>query len=62
MGVANKTKNIKRIIFLKDVFVVALSAYGGPNMHMALYQKRLVEEKRYLSNEELEMDLDFLGW
>jgi len=55
--VANKTtisiKKIKRLIFLKDVFVIALSAYGGPNMHMALYQKRLVEDKNYLSNEEL---------
>ncbi len=54
---ANKTsssvKKIKRLIFLKDVFVIALSAYGGPNMHMALYQKRLVDEKHYLSNEEL---------
>ncbi|MDC1395198.1 chromate efflux transporter [Bacteroidia bacterium] len=46
-------KKIKRFIFLKDVFVIALSAYGGPNMHMALYQKRLVEEKKYLSNDEL---------
>ncbi len=50
---ANKTKNIKRYIFLKDVFVIALSAYGGPNMHMALYQKRLVEDKQYLTNDEL---------
>ena len=33
--------------------VVALSAYGGPNMHLALYNKRLVEEKKYLSTEEL---------
>jgi len=46
-------KKIKRLIFLKDVFVIALSAYGGPNMHLALYQKRLVEGKHYLSNDEL---------
>jgi chromate transporter len=51
--VANKTKKIKRYLFLKDVFVIALSAYGGPNMHMALYQKRLVDDKNYLSNDEL---------
>ncbi|MBR9917108.1 chromate transporter [bacterium] len=49
----SKVQNIKRIIFLKDVLVVALSAYGGPNMHLALYNKRLVEEKKYLSTEEL---------
>jgi chromate transporter len=55
--VANKSttsvKKIKRLIFLKDVFIIALSAYGGPNMHLALYQKRLVEEKGYLSSDEL---------
>ncbi|MFB1002926.1 MAG: chromate efflux transporter [Bacteroidia bacterium] len=49
----NSVKKIKRLIFLKDVFVIALSAYGGPNMHLALYQKRLVEEKGYLSSDEL---------
>lgn len=35
------------------MFIIALSAYGGPNMHLALYQKRLVEEKGYLDNDEL---------
>lgn len=40
-------------MFLKDVFIIALSAYGGPNMHLALYQKRLVEDKGYLTNDEL---------
>lgn len=40
-------------MFLKDVFVIALSAYGGPNMHLALYQKRLVEDKGYLSSDQL---------
>lgn len=50
---SNTVKKIKRFIFLKDVFVIALSAYGGPNMHLALYQKRLVDEKKYLTTEEL---------
>ncbi|MEY2923480.1 MAG: hypothetical protein RLZZ337_20 [Bacteroidota bacterium] len=49
----NSFKKIKRLIFLKDVFVIALSAYGGPNMHLALYQKRLVELKNYLTSDEL---------
>lgn len=40
-------------MFLKDVFIIALSAYGGPSMHLALYQKRLVEDKGYLSHKEL---------
>jgi len=49
----NSVKKIKRLIFLKDVFIIAFSAYGGPNMHLALYQKRLVEEKKYLTTEQL---------
>ena len=40
-------------MFLKDVFMIALSAYGGPNMHLALYQKRLVEAKGYLTSDQL---------
>tara|TARA_Y100000385_G_scaffold43883_1_gene40662 strand:- start:427 stop:1707 length:1281 start_codon:yes stop_codon:yes gene_type:complete len=49
----NSVKKIKAYIFLKDVFLVAISAYGGPAMHLALYQKKLVEEKKYLTTDEL---------
>jgi len=48
-----KVKKIKRFIFLKDVLVIALSAFGGPSMHIALFQKRMVERKRYLTDTEL---------
>lgn len=48
-----KVKKIKRFIFLKDVLVIALSAFGGPSMHIALFQKRMVERKGYLSDDEL---------
>lgn len=48
-----KIRKIKIIYFLKDVLIIALSAYGGPNMHLALYQKRLVEQRSYLTNDEL---------
>lgn len=49
----NSVKKIKAYIFLKDVFLVAITAYGGPAMHLALYQKKLVEEKKYLTTDEL---------
>jgi len=49
----NTVKKIKAFIFLKDVFFIAITAYGGPAMHLALYQKRLVEEKKYLTTDEL---------
>jgi chromate transporter len=48
-----KVKKIKRFLFLKDVLVIALSAFGGPSMHIALFQKRMVERKGYLSDNEL---------
>jgi chromate transporter len=50
---SSSVKKVKRLIFLKDVFSIAISAYGGPNMHLALYNKKLVEEKKYLSSDEL---------
>ncbi|MFT5723815.1 MAG: chromate transporter [Bacteroidia bacterium] len=48
-----KVKKIKRFIFLKDVLVIAVSAFGGPAMHIALFQKRMVERKGYLTENEL---------
>lgn len=49
----SKVKKIKRLLFLKDVLVVAVSAFGGPEMHLALFQKRMVEKRKYLTSEEL---------
>ena len=48
-----KVKKIKRLIFLKDVFVIAISAFGGPAMHIALFIERMVVKKKYLSEAEL---------
>lgn len=48
-----KVKKIKRLIFLKDVFIIAISAFGGPAMHIALFTKRMVHEKKYLTDSEL---------
>ncbi len=39
--------------FLKDVMFLGAAAFGGPQSHLALFQKRLVKEKNYLSFEEL---------
>ena len=43
----------KRRTYLRDVLMLALSAFGGPFAHLALMQERLVERRQYLSNEEL---------
>ncbi len=46
-------KNIRHIIFLKDVFLLTLSAFGGPQAHLALFHKILVLKRAYLTEEEL---------
>lgn len=48
-----KMSKIKAFIFLKDVLIIAFTAFGGPNMHLALYSKIFVEKRNYLSQEEL---------
>lgn len=39
--------------FLKDVLIAALGSYGGPEAHYGVFQSQLVEDKNYLTNEEL---------
>jgi chromate transporter len=40
-------------IFLKDVLLIAVSAFGGPQAHLAMFYDILVEKRRYLSEQEL---------
>ncbi len=46
-------RKVRYIIFLRDVLFLTVSAIGGPNAHMATMLKRLVHEKRYITEEEL---------
>lgn len=43
----------KRLIFLKDIFLLSVSSFGGAQMHMALFVKILVNKKKYLTETEL---------
>src|SRR5688572_16872147 len=43
----------RNFIFLKDVFIIGLTAFGGPHAHIAVFQRVLVDKRRYLTNEEL---------
>ncbi len=43
----------RNLIFLKDVFVIGLTAFGGPQAHIAVMQNVLVKKRRYLTEEEL---------
>jgi len=46
-------RRIRFLIFLKDVFFLAVTSWGGPHVHIALFLERLVEKRKYLSEEEL---------
>ncbi len=46
-------KQPKHLNFLGDVFVLAATSFGGPQVHWALFLKRLVHQKAYLTEEEL---------
>ena len=43
----------RNLIFLKEVLILALTAFGGPQAHLALFQRNLVTRKRFLSDEDL---------
>ena len=52
-------KRVRDIVFLKDVLSLSLSAVGGPEMHIPLFMKKLVEEKKYMTQTDL-MELNSL--
>jgi len=44
---------VRGIIFLKDVAVLALTAFGGPQAHVAMMFRLLVDKRRYITSAEL---------
>jgi chromate transporter len=43
----------RHLIFLRDVFILALNAFGGPQAHFSIFFKVMVEKRKYLNEEEL---------
>jgi chromate transporter len=43
----------RHIPFLQAVFKHSLTAFGGPQVHISLMQKRFVEQRKDITNEEL---------
>ncbi len=52
--------NKRHILFLRDVFFYTLTAFGGPQAHLAYLLREFVEKRRYISEEEL-MELNALS-
>ena len=48
-----RTRRVRGIIFLKDVAVLALTAFGGPQAHLAMFFRLLVDKRRYITSAEL---------
>lgn len=46
-------KRIRHIIFLRDILFLAVTTFGGPQAHLAMYIKILVKKRAYLTEEEL---------
>jgi chromate transporter len=46
-------KRVRHYIFLRDVFLLSLTAFGGPQAHLALFFKVLVKKRAYLTEIEL---------
>ena len=52
-------RRIRYVIFLKDVLILALTTFGGPQVHLAMLYDRFVQQRRYLTEAEL-MELNAL--
>ena len=52
-------QRVKYTLFLKDVFILALTTFGGAQSHIAHFHKILVAKRGYLSEEDL-MELNSL--
>src|SRR3989337_1779251 len=44
---------LRHIPFLKNVFLYSITAFGGPQAHIAMMMKNFVRQRRYVTEEEL---------
>lgn len=49
----SKIKKFRHRLFLSEIFKISLTAFGGPEVHLAIFSKRLVHEKKFFSQNEL---------
>ncbi len=45
--------NKRNLLFLRDVIFYTLSAFGGPQAHIAILLREFVQKRRYITEEEL---------
>jgi len=49
----NENARVPWKVFLKDVLICSLGAYGGPEAHYGVFTDQLVVKKKYLAEDEL---------
>jgi chromate transporter len=49
----HRIRNSRHLVFLLDVLSLALSAFGGPQVHFTLIHRRLVEKRKYITENDL---------
>ena len=54
------TQPVRYITFLKDVALLSITCFGGPQAHISHFQNLLVKRRSYLSDEDL-LELNALG-
>lgn len=53
MDRTNKIKQIRLVVYLLDVLKLAVTAFGGPQMHFTQFHKHLVNKRAYITEDEL---------
>lgn len=48
-----KIKRFRHFLFLLDVLKLAVTAFGGPQVHLVQFQKKLVDKKKYITSADL---------
>ncbi len=46
-------RRFRYIIYLMDILLLSLTAFGGPQVHLMMMIERLVHKRRYITEEEL---------
>ncbi|MDB4347300.1 chromate transporter [Bacteroidia bacterium] len=53
MSKSSNIRKFKQSLFLRDVLILSLTAFGGPQVHFIQFIRRFCEQRRYVSKEEL---------
>lgn len=46
-------EKVRYSVFLQDVWLLACTSFGGPQVHLAMFMNLLVDKRKYLSSSEL---------